>query len=242
MSALSPASRFIRGLEDMIQHALSSEAFKQQLRDSLRRETRGSRAIKIAKHANIYNCGEKGATVYVIESGQVKLVTVSPDGKECLLAIYTGGDVFGEMCIAGSGERLETATAMETTELKIIPCSKLFARLTNDSLLEGFTRYLAARIADQTRIISNLVTVDCEHRLGTVLLQLAARLGNRDPGSVRIEKRISHQELSAMVGTTRPRITEFMQRFRELGLVENSAERFLVVKEKKLTAYLAQTA
>jgi len=57
--------------------------FKQQLRDSLRRETSGLRAIKIAKHTNIYNCGEKGATVYFIESGQVKLVTVSVEGKEC---------------------------------------------------------------------------------------------------------------------------------------------------------------
>lgn len=127
----------------------------------MRRETRGSRAIKISKHTNIYHCGDKGATVYFIESGQVKLITVSPEGKECILAIYTAGDVFGEMCIAGSGERMETATAMEDTELKLIPCSKLFTRLSNDSLLEGFTRYLAARIADQTQVISNLVTVDC---------------------------------------------------------------------------------
>ena len=216
--------------------------FKKQLRDSLRRETSGSPAIKFAKHTNIYNCGDKGATVYFIESGQVKLVTVSVEGKECILAIYAAGDVFGEMCIAGSGERMETATAMETTELKLIPCSTLFARLSNDSLLEGFARYLAARIADQTQVISNLVTVDCEHRLGTILLQLAHRLGNRDPRSVRIEKRISHEELSAMVGTTRPRITAFMQRFRDLGLIEKNAEHFLVVREKKLTEYLAQTA
>ena len=225
----------------MFQQTLQSEMFKQQLRDSLRRETSGLRAIKIAKHTNIYNCGEKGATVYFIESGQVKLVTVSVEGKECILAIYAAGDVFGEMCIAGSGERMETATAMEKTELKLIPCATLFARLSNDSLLEGFARYLAARIADQTQVISNLVTDDCEHRLGTILLQLAHRLGNRDPRSVRIEKRISHEELSAMVGTTRPRITAFMQRFRDLGLIEKSAEHFLVVREKKLTEYLAQT-
>ena len=128
------------------------------------------------------------------------------------------------------------------TELKLIPCATLFARLSNDSLLEGFTRYLAARISDQTQVISNLVTDDCEHRLGTILLQLAHRLGNRDPRSVRIEKRISHEKLSVMVGSTRPRITAFMQRFRDLGLIEKSAEHFLVVREKKLSEYLAQTA
>jgi CRP/FNR family transcriptional regulator, cyclic AMP receptor protein len=226
----------------MIQQTPESDMFKQQLRDSLRRETRGSRITKIAKHANIYNCGDKGATVYFIESGRVKLTTVSPEGKECILAIYTAGDVFGEMCIAGQGERMETATSMEETEVMLIPRSKLFTHLSNDSLLEGFTRYLAERIADQTQIIANLVMDDCEHRLGTILLQLAHRLGKRDPRSIRIEKRISHEELSAMVGTTRPRITMFMQRFRQLGLIEKSEEHFLVIREKKLTEYLAQTA
>ena len=90
------------------------------------------------------------------------------------------------------------------------------------------------------QVISNLVTDDCEHRLGTILLQLAHRLCNRDPRSVRIEKRISHEKLSAMVGSTRPRITAFMLRFRDLGLIEKSAEHFL--REKKLSEYLAQTA
>lgn len=105
----------IGGLTDWGHHIPQTperQIFKQQLRDSLRRETGGSRTIKIAKHANIYNSGDKGSTVYFIESGQVKLVTVSVEGKECILAIYAARDVFGEMCIAGSGERMETATAM----------------------------------------------------------------------------------------------------------------------------------
>jgi biotin operon repressor len=57
---------------------------------------------------------------------------------------------------------------------------------------------------------------------------------------MRIEHKISHEELSEMVGTTRPRISKFMQRFRILGLIETSAERFLIIKEKKLADYLAQ--
>ena len=55
-----------------------------------------------------------------------------------------------------------------------------------------------------------------------------------------IEQRITHEELAAMIGTTRPRISTFMRRFRELGLIEFSAERFLIVKEMKLSAYLGQ--
>ena len=72
---------------------------------------------------------------------------------------------------------METATAMEETILKLIPCSKFFLRLNSDSLLEGFVRYLAVRIADQQEAIANLVTVDSEQRLGKILLQLARKLG-----------------------------------------------------------------
>jgi CRP-like cAMP-binding protein len=103
-------------------------------------------------------------------------------------------------------------------------------------------QYLAVRIADQQQVISHLVTVDSEQRLGKTLLQLARKLGKQDPRSVRIEQKISHEELSEMVGTTRPRISKFMQRFRNLGLIERSAENFLIIKEKKLTDYLAQIA
>src|SRR5882672_6789606 len=77
-----------------IQQTPQADEFKEQLRDSLVRETVNSRAV---------------------ESGQVKLLMLSSDGKECLLAIHGPGDVFGELCLSGLGTRLETATAMKQT-------------------------------------------------------------------------------------------------------------------------------
>jgi CRP/FNR family transcriptional regulator, cyclic AMP receptor protein len=226
----------------MIQQTFQVDRFKQQLRDSLQRETQYSRAIKTAKHAHVYTCGEQDGLVYFIERGQVKLLMLSPEGKECLLAIHTDGDIFGELCLSGLSPRLETAIAMEETGLKQIPAAKFFARLSHEGLLEGFVQYLAMRIADQQQVIANLVMVNSEQRLGKTLLQLARKLGKQDPRSICIEHKISHEELSEMVGTTRPRISEFMQRFRSLGLIETNAEHFLVIKEKKLTAYLSQIA
>jgi CRP/FNR family transcriptional regulator, cyclic AMP receptor protein len=85
----------------------------------------------------------------------------------------------------------------------------------------------------------NLVTVDSKQRLGKTLLQLARTLGKKDPRSIRIELKITHEELSEMVGATRPRISMFMQRFRNLGLIETNENHFLIIKEKKLTDYLA---
>jgi len=225
-----------------IQQTPQADEFKQQLRASLIRETINSRAVKIARHANVYTCGDQDEMVYFVESGQIKLLMLSSDGKECLLAIHSEGDIFGELCLSGLGARVETATAMKVTTLKQIPCSQFFARLSHDSLFEGFVRYLAVRIADQQQVIANLVTVDSEQRLGQTLLQLARTMGKKDPRSIRIELKISHEELSEMVGTTRPRISLFMQRFHNLGLIETNRDRFLIIKEKKLTDYLAQIA
>ena len=224
----------------MIQETLQADLFKQQMRESLRQETLNSRAVTIAKNDHVYTCGDHDELVYFIESGQIKLLMLSPGGKECLLAIHAAGDIFGELCLSGLGARLETAIAMEDTVIKQIPCSKFFARLGRDALFEGFVQYLAVRIADQQQVIANLVTVDSEQRLGKTLLNLARTMGKKDPRSIRIELKITHEELSEMVGTTRPRISVFMQRFRNLGLIETNADNFLIIKEKKLAAYLAQ--
>ena len=225
-----------------IQQTPQADEFKQQLCASLQRETQDSRTVKIARHVNVYSCGDQDEMVYFIESGQIKLLMLSSEGKECLLAIHSAGDVFGELCLSGLGARLETATAMKQTMLKQIPCAQFLGRLSRDSLFEGFLRYLAVRIADQQQVIANLVTVDSEQRLGQTLLQLARTMGKKDPRSIRIELKISHEELSEMVGTTRPRISLFMQRFHNLGLIETNGYRFLIIKENKLTDYLAQIA
>jgi CRP/FNR family transcriptional regulator, cyclic AMP receptor protein len=223
-----------------IQQTPQADEFKQQLCASLQRETQDSRTVKIARHVNVYTCGEQDEMVYFIESGQIKLLMLSSEGKECLLAIHSAGDVFGELCLSGLGARLETATAMKQTMLKQIPCAQFLGRLSRDSLFQGFVRYLAVRIADQQQVIANLVTVDSEQRLGQTLLQLARTMGKKEPRSIRIELKISHEELSEMVGTTRPRISLFMQRFHNLGLIETNRDRFLIINENKLTDYLAQ--
>lgn len=218
-----------------------SDSFVQRLRDSLRREAQGH-PITVEKRANVYTCGEQDDTIYFIERGQVKLVTASPGGKEYMIALRTAGDVFGELNLSGAAERIETATAMVETVLTAIPSPEFFAFLTSNSLLEGFVRYLAMRIAEQQEVIFHLVTAGSESRLGQTLLQLAHTLGKRDSVGLLVEQRITHEELSEMVGTTRPRVSVFMQHFRNLGLIETGPEHSLIVKERRLTDYLAHIA
>jgi CRP-like cAMP-binding protein len=230
----------VSGFAETHHMQLSTKDFRKRLDESLRLATLNFPTVNVGKHRNVYVCGDAAGSVYFIQSGQIKLLMLSPEGKECLLAIHTASDTFGELCLAGSGPRQETATAMEETKLKRIPCAQFFLHLTNNSLVEGFVQYLATRVGDQQQIISHLITVDSEHRLGETLLLLARKLGQPDPRSTRIEQKITHEELSEMVGTTRPRITAFMRRFRSLGLIEISAEHFLIIREAKLAGYLGQ--
>lgn len=117
----------------MLQETSQSDQFKEQMQGSLLNETKNSSAIKVSKHNHIYTVGDERETVYFIEKGQIKLVMVSSEGKECMLAIHGAGDVFGELCLSGLGGRLETATAMEDSLLKEIPCGKFLDRLKRDA-------------------------------------------------------------------------------------------------------------
>jgi CRP/FNR family transcriptional regulator, cyclic AMP receptor protein len=226
----------------MIQPIPKPTDFNKRLQDSLRLESLNLATVTIARHQSVYVCGDTADALYFVQSGQVKLLMLSPEGKECLLDIHTEGDTFGELCLAGSVLRRETAIAMDDTRLKRIPCSSFFQHLSRHSLVEGFVSYLAARVGEQQQVIANLMTVDSEHRLGETLLLLAQKLGEPDPRSTRIEQKITHEELSEMVGTTRPRITKFMLEFRARGLIEITPEHFLVIRERKLSDYLARIA
>lgn len=214
--------------------------FLQRLSQSISCEPPCFPAIRVPRHENVYLVGGRAETVYFVESGQIKLLTLSREGKECLTDIRVKGDTFGESCLSGAKECQETATTMEVSTLRSIPGAKFFAHLEKHSLVEGYVQYLLSRIARQQQSITNLITVDSEHRLGETLLLLARRLGRQRPGGRRIEQKITHNELSQMVGTTRPRITEFMLNFRRLELITLSREHHLTVNENKLAEYLAR--
>lgn len=211
--------------------------FLRELNDLMRLKPVEVTSIKIVKKKYIYNYGDRAENIYFVESGQIKLALFSPTGRECLLDIHSTGNIFGELCISGIRSRMETAIAITDTALKQIPCRRFLTLLSNNFMIEDFMMYLTARILEQQQIISNLVLLDKEHILAETLLRLGRKLGKGIDYKL-IESRISHEELSAMVGTTRPRITDFMIKFRRLGLINKSSDNFLIIKEKKLVDYL----
>lgn len=198
----------------------------------------GAKTIRVRRQENVYTCGDRDKAIYWIQRGCVKLVVSSRDGKECLLDVYAAGNFFGESCLAGLQLRVETAIAMENLVLKSVTCQPFMADLSSAELF-AFIREINKRSVEKQFLIADMVTMGSELRLGRALLRLGSRLGKKQPSGTLIGCRISQEELSRMVGTTRPRITEFMTRFRKLGLVQLSAERQIILNEARLMSYLS---
>jgi CRP/FNR family cyclic AMP-dependent transcriptional regulator len=189
----------------------------------------------ITRRDIVYSGGNRDDKIYFVVAGHVKLIMGSPEGKECLLAIYTGGDLFGESCLSGD-PRNETAVAMSNTVIRQVPGTRFLALMLESGLIADFVGFLAGRLSEQQQIITNLATAGCEYRLGLALLRLSEKLGSSD--SFGLRQRISHQELSQMVGTTRPRVSEFMQRFRDRGLIDITPDSRIFVREQLLRQHI----
>ncbi len=141
------------------------------------------------------------------------------------------------MCWSGFNTQ-GTAVAMQDTYLKAIPSTEFLTLLASKGLMEGFVKYLAGKLAIQQEIITEMVAINSKLRLGKTLLRLARKLGNRSGIQITIKHKITHEELSEMVGTMRPRITGFLKEFKKRGLIEKSRDGFLIINETKLIEYL----
>ena len=204
-------------------------------------ESPSSARVRVDAQHSIYATGDDDDAMYLIESGQVKLSMSSAAGKDCLLAIYTAGEVFGESCFVGSPRRFESALAMAPTVVRRVSRRDLLAELKTSAAAPALIRHLASRLADRQNAVFDLITMDAERRLAKTLLSVAEKLGTSDGPYLRLGQRVSHEELSQIVGTTRPRITAFMQRFRRLGLVEDTTHRSISVHREKTRKFLEGT-
>jgi CRP-like cAMP-binding protein len=208
------------------------------LRDVFDRESLADTRVRVDAQQSVYATGDQDDALYLIESGQVKLSMSSAEGQDCLLAIYTAGEVFGESCFTGSGKRFESATAMQPTLVRRASRRDFLAEVDRAAATEALLRHLALRLADRQTAIFDLITMDSERRLAKVLLDFAEKLGTPEGAYLRLDQRVSHEELSQIVGTTRPRVTAFMQRFRKLGLIETTG-RSIGVHPQRLHDFLA---
>ena len=178
----------------------------------------GKTILEFRKDQIVFAQGDAADTVFYIQKGRVKVIVISEQGKEAVVGILGSGQFFGEGCMNGHSLRIATATAMEECLLTAITKAAMLAALHDQPRFsELFMAYLLTR---NSRIEEDLIDQlfnSSEKRLARLLLLLAnfGKEGTPQP----ITPNISQETLAEMIGTTRSRVSFFMNKFRKLGLI-----------------------
>ncbi len=179
----------------------------------------GKKDVVFPKKQTIFAQGDVADSVFYIQEGKVRLTVVSKIGKEATLGILSEGEFFGEGSLAGQAVRMGSATAMTDCELLRIDKKAMMEALHREhEFSDVFVAYLLARNIRYEEDLVDQLFNSSEKRLARVLL-LLAHFGKEGVPETVIPK-ISQETLADMVGTTRSRVSFFMNRFRKLGFVD----------------------
>lgn len=193
------------------------------------------RVTDYQKNAVIFRQGDPATSVLYIQTGRIKLSVVSRTGKEATVAVLGPGDFFGESCLAGHPVRMSTAIAMMSSRVLTIGRNRMRRLLRHEPALAN--RFIAYILARNIRVEEDLVDRlfnSVEKRFARALL-LMARYGEAQGGDWVLPK-VSQETLAEMVGTTRPRINFFMNKFRALGFIDYNGT--LIVRTALLSVVL----
>ncbi len=175
--------------------------------------------VSYRKGQTVFSQGDPARAVFYIQKGAAKLTVLSDRGKEAVIAILSAGNFFGEGCLAGQRVRMATATAVGPSSMLRIEQKEMMRVLhAQHGFSDLFIRYVLSRnIRIEEDLVDQLFN-SSEKRLARALL-LIARYGKEGDPKTLIPK-ISQQTLAEMIGTTRPRVSFFMNKFRRLGFIE----------------------
>jgi len=174
---------------------------------------------KFEKNQKVFSQGDVAEAVFFIQKGRVKITVLSEHGKEAVVGILAAGQFFGESCLDGAGVRTATSHAMEACLITSITKTAMRATLAKEpKFSEFFMAYLLSR---NSRIEDDLIDQlfnSSERRLARLLLLLANFGGEGGPEPIAIT--LSQETLAEMIGTTRSRVSFFMNKFRKSGFID----------------------
>jgi CRP-like cAMP-binding protein len=180
----------------------------------------GRRIVRLKKKEEFFSQGDEADCVYYLQSGRAKLTVISKEGKEATIALLTAGNFVGEESMAGTqGLRMATATAITPcVALKIERAEMIRVMHEEHAFSDIFLKFLLERsMRAQADLVDQLFN-SSERRLARILL-LMAEYGEPGEPETLIPK-ISQETLAEMIGTTRSRVSFFMNRFRKMGFID----------------------
>jgi len=178
----------------------------------------GKTVERYRKNQKIFSQGDVADTVFFIQKGKVKITVLSEHGKEAVVGIFGEGQFFGEGCLRGSELRSATSHAMEECLITSITRSAMLATLSNEPKFSSF--FMAYLLRRNSRIEDDLIDQlfnSSERRLARLLL-LLANFGENDAKPIAVT--LSQETLAEMIGTTRSRVSFFMNKFRKKGFID----------------------
>jgi len=178
----------------------------------------GRKILAVTKKQTIFTQGDKADAIFYVQKGRVRLTVVSKAGKEATIGLVSEGNFFGEGSLAGQVLRMGSAAALTDCEiLRVDKKSMMDALHREPALSDMFVAYLLARNVRYEEDLVDQLFNSSEKRLARILLLLAHFGKEGVPQSV--VPRISQETLAEMIGTTRSRVSFFMNRFRKLGFI-----------------------
>ena len=185
----------------------------------------------------IYSQGDAADAMFQIQNGNVKLAVASPRGKQAVIAILGPGDVFGEGCLVNRSLRMSTATAIQPSTIACVKKGILVRLIRQEpAFAKLFISYLLSRMVRVEEDFVDRLFNFSEKRLARILL-LLAHFG-KESRSETVHRGFNQEHLAQMVGTTRSRVSHFMNKFRKLGFVDYNGKGALTVHSGLLSVVL----
>lgn len=213
---------------DRFWYLKNSELFKSLPAEVYEKLEESAVVRKFARKEIIYFPSEQGETVLLLFEGRVKIKSVTPDGKEAILAFIEPGEIFGELALVHDAKRGEFAEAALASSVCAIPREAILQVMsTNPQTALRITKLMGLRQQRIENRVKNMLFRSFRDRVAALLIELADRYGNRNGDHVEIRLRLSHQEIASLIGATRETVTIL------LGELQN--EGYIRVKRRQIT-------
>lgn len=184
--------------------------------------------MRCERNQTIFAEGDEAGELFVVRSGRIAIGRRSADGRESLVALMEGGDLFGEMPLFDSGDRSASARALESSELLRIPFALVRTELdARPNLLWDVVNLLAQRLRSTDSALADAVFLDVTGRTAKRLLELAG-------DAEEFVLPITQEELAGLVGASRERVNKSIAAFIRLGWIEQLDRRYRIVARERL--------
>jgi CRP/FNR family cyclic AMP-dependent transcriptional regulator len=208
--------------------------------EELSRVAAGAALVRHRSQATIFQKGDPGGSLMAVVSGRVKICTYSADGKELVLNIIDRGGLFGEIALLDGQTRSADAVALEDVELLVLERLRLMPFLTaNPDIASRMIAVLCQRLRQTSEALEDALLRDAPSRVARGLLRLAGTFGKQDAGGVRLDIKLSQQQIGNLIGISRESINKYIVEWTraEVLAVNNG---FITITDKEALENLSE--